>query len=425
MTATLRIGTRASAARARAEPARGRRARAAAGSRRRARPARQRRRPDVGAAHPDRWHGRLRRPGPRGRHRRRRRRRRALAQGPADRRRPAGACWPRCPCARTRATSWSPATGSPSASCRPAPGSAPVHRGAPPRSMRSASGSTWSASAATSTPGWQGRVRRVRRRRPRPRRADPAGSRRRGHRDPRPDPDAAGPRPGRARGRGRGRADRAWRSRSGTPSTTSATRQAVTAERALLRALEAGCSAPIGALAEIAEGDDGPEIWIRGVVAAPDGSHLVRLSARREAGPGRPGRPHPRSGFACRGSGRDHARGRFVTARASNKSQPTKSKTVKRTMPKTAAAKTSTRASRARVEQPVAVPRSAGSVAFVGTGPGDPGLLTVRATELIASADVVITEAPEHDCSARSPSWAAASTRSPSSTVATARTVSR
>ena len=66
-------------------------------------------------------------------------------------------------------------------------------------------------------------------------------------------------------------------------------------------------------------------------------------------------------------------------------------------MPKTAAAKTSTRASRARVEQPVAVPRSAGSVAFVGTGPGDPGLLTVRATELIAAADVVITEAPEHE----------------------------
>jgi uroporphyrinogen III methyltransferase/synthase len=65
-------------------------------------------------------------------------------------------------------------------------------------------------------------------------------------------------------------------------------------------------------------------------------------------------------------------------------------------MAKTAAAKTSTRASRARVEQPVAVPRSAGSVAFVGTGPGDPGLLTVRATELIRSAQVVITEAPEH-----------------------------
>jgi len=69
---------------------------------------------------------------------------------------------------------------------------------------------------------------------------------------------------------------------------------------------------------------------------------------------------------------------------------------VKKNMPKTAAAKTSTQRSRARVDQPVAVPRTAGRVAFIGTGPGDPGLLTVRASELIAAADVVITEVPEH-----------------------------
>ena len=37
-----------------------------------------------------------------------------------------------------------------------------------------------------------------------------------------------------------------------------ATRAAVTAERALLAALEAGCSAPVGALADVADGDDGP-----------------------------------------------------------------------------------------------------------------------------------------------------------------------
>ena len=73
--------------------------------------------------------------------------------------------------------------------------------------------------------------------------------------------------------------------------------------------------------------------------------------------------------------------------------QPTKNKTVKKTMPKTAA-KTSSRAT-ARVT-PAAAPRPAGSVAFVGTGPGDPGLLTVRARELILAADVVITEVPEH-----------------------------
>jgi hydroxymethylbilane synthase len=57
------------------------------------------------------------------------------------------------------------------------------------------------------------------------------------------------------------------------------TRAAVAAERALLAALEAGCSAPVGALAEIAEGDDGDEVFLRGLVAALDGSDAVRLSA--------------------------------------------------------------------------------------------------------------------------------------------------
>ncbi|MCW2665968.1 MAG: porphobilinogen deaminase, partial [Frankiales bacterium] len=56
-------------------------------------------------------------------------------------------------------------------------------------------------------------------------------------------------------------------------------RAAVAAERALLGALEAGCSAPVGALAEVAEGDDGPEVFLRGLVAALDGSDAVRLSA--------------------------------------------------------------------------------------------------------------------------------------------------
>jgi hydroxymethylbilane synthase len=56
-------------------------------------------------------------------------------------------------------------------------------------------------------------------------------------------------------------------------------RAAVAAERALLRALEAGCTAPIGALAVVAEGDDGPEVFIRGSVTAVDGSAAVRLSA--------------------------------------------------------------------------------------------------------------------------------------------------
>jgi hydroxymethylbilane synthase len=57
------------------------------------------------------------------------------------------------------------------------------------------------------------------------------------------------------------------------------TRVAVEAERSLLATLEAGCTAPVGALAEVAEGDDGPELSLRGIVAALDGSDVVRLSA--------------------------------------------------------------------------------------------------------------------------------------------------
>ena len=57
------------------------------------------------------------------------------------------------------------------------------------------------------------------------------------------------------------------------------TRAAVTAERTVLNALEAGCSAPVGALAEVAEGDDGDELWIRAVALSYDGVVAVRRSA--------------------------------------------------------------------------------------------------------------------------------------------------
>lgn len=57
------------------------------------------------------------------------------------------------------------------------------------------------------------------------------------------------------------------------------TRAAVTAERTVLNALEAGCSAPLGALAEVAEGDDGDELWIRAVALSYDGAVAVRRSA--------------------------------------------------------------------------------------------------------------------------------------------------
>ena len=57
------------------------------------------------------------------------------------------------------------------------------------------------------------------------------------------------------------------------------TRVAVTAERALLNALEAGCSAPVGALADLlAEGQVVNELRLRGVVGSTDGTSLVQLS---------------------------------------------------------------------------------------------------------------------------------------------------
>jgi hydroxymethylbilane synthase len=53
----------------------------------------------------------------------------------------------------------------------------------------------------------------------------------------------------------------------------------VAAERALLTALEAGCSAPVGGLAEVSEDEDGVlEVFLRGSVTALDGSDAVRLS---------------------------------------------------------------------------------------------------------------------------------------------------
>ncbi|MFE8979026.1 hydroxymethylbilane synthase [Streptomyces cyaneofuscatus] len=57
------------------------------------------------------------------------------------------------------------------------------------------------------------------------------------------------------------------------------TRVAVTAERALLAALEAGCSAPVGALADLlVDGQIVNELRLRGVVGSTDGSSLVQLS---------------------------------------------------------------------------------------------------------------------------------------------------
>ncbi|MDO5627677.1 MAG: hydroxymethylbilane synthase [Mobilicoccus sp.] len=54
------------------------------------------------------------------------------------------------------------------------------------------------------------------------------------------------------------------------------TRACVTAERALLRALEAGCTAPIGALATL----EGDELVLEGFAGSDDGTIALRRSAR-------------------------------------------------------------------------------------------------------------------------------------------------
>ncbi len=58
-----------------------------------------------------------------------------------------------------------------------------------------------------------------------------------------------------------------------------ASRAAALAERTVLADLEAGCAAPVGALAEVVEGEEGEELWLRAVALSPDGMLSVRRSA--------------------------------------------------------------------------------------------------------------------------------------------------
>ena len=75
------------------------------------------------------------------------------------------------------------------------------------------------------------------------------------------------------------RADDDLRRRAGRALDDPRSRAAVEAERAVLATLEGGCSAPIGALAEVVEGEDGDELWVRAVALSPDGGLSVRMSA--------------------------------------------------------------------------------------------------------------------------------------------------
>jgi hydroxymethylbilane synthase len=58
------------------------------------------------------------------------------------------------------------------------------------------------------------------------------------------------------------------------------TRRAVAAERALLDALGGGCQVPIGVYAALEGERDNEHLWLRAMVASPDGSRLLRREAR-------------------------------------------------------------------------------------------------------------------------------------------------
>ena len=142
------------------------------------------------------------------------------------------------------------------------------------------------------------------------------------------------------------------------------TRAAVTAERVLLAELEAGCSAPVGAIAEVVESidEDGrvfEELSLRGCVATLDGSDVIRAS-----GIGTPGR--------ARELGLSVAEELFelgardLLARGWEREMTGHSGRGRKTKP--------------------------GRITFVGSGPGDPGLLTTRARTVLANAALVFTD---------------------------------
>ena len=61
------------------------------------------------------------------------------------------------------------------------------------------------------------------------------------------------------------------------------TRTCVLAERRVLSDLEAGCTAPVGVLAEVVEGISGPELSVRAFVGTRDGSFGLRRSIQAAA----------------------------------------------------------------------------------------------------------------------------------------------
>ena len=167
-------------------------------------------------------------------------------------------------------------------------------------------------------------------------------------------------------------------------------RAAVAAERAFLAAVEAGCTAPVGALADVAE----DELYLRGVIASLDGEEVFRQSmtgaVSRPGGdrpPARPGNVRVRS-RRCAGvsvfRGFAYVDGRATTV--TDIPQPSSDSP--------AAPGGRGRGAGAERGTPARSPRTGprARVVLLGRGPGDAALLTVRGRDLLARADVVVVD---------------------------------
>ena len=152
----------------------------------------------------------------------------------------------------------------------------------------------------------------------------------------------------------------------------------------MLATLEAGCSAPVGALADVVSDltDDGrivDRVLLRAVVGTADGA-LLRASATGDLDDAESSARHSppscstwqvASRMAVRPALRATAAPRRISSRPS-RGQASADVPRSRSMNR--------------------APSTPGRIAFVGSGPGDPGLLTVRARDALAAAPLVVTD---------------------------------
>ena len=142
------------------------------------------------------------------------------------------------------------------------------------------------------------------------------------------------------------------------PCTTTASPRRWTAERAVLAGLGSPCSAPVGALADIVVRSRRRRARRRAVVTACGGRHRGRRAG------------------AC-------VRHRRDQGRRADRAGPRRRADRRTGRRRTGSPRSPPRAIRMGTEEMTAPSTTAGRVAFVGSGPGDPGLLTVRARDAL------------------------------------------